>query len=165
MRQNMKFVKDSVRGIVKSFDFALRGLRFCILNERNMRIHLVALSIVIYFAAIYGLTTDEWAILLIASVLVLVCEMINTAIEALVNLGTSAYDNVARVAKDVAAGAVFLTAVMALAVGGFLFIRPERLAVLAETLYHQPALFLPFVLLLIAGPFFIIFGSKLKRQK
>lgn len=161
----MKGVKDGVRSIAKSFGFAFRGLKFCILNERNMRIHIVVLLFVVYFAALFGLSCGEWAILCVTFAMVLVCEMINTAIEALVNLGAPAYDNIARVAKDVAAGAVLLTAFMAVIVGGILFIKPGKLCVLLERFTEQPVLVLPFLFLLLAGPFFIIFGSRLSKLK
>ncbi|MGI5895743.1 MAG: diacylglycerol kinase family protein [Oscillospiraceae bacterium] len=161
----MKGVKDGVRGIAKSFRFAFRGLKFCILNERNMRIHIVVLLFVVYFAFLFELSCGEWAILCIAFAMVLVCEMINTAIEALVNLGAPAYDNIARVAKDVAAGAVLLTAFMAIVIGGILFIKPDKLNALLERLVEQPALALPFLLLLLIGPFFVLFGSRLSKLK
>lgn len=162
--RDMKKFTNELRGLVKSFQFALRGFRFCILNERNMRIHIVVLAMVLYFSMLFGLAEEEWILLIIVSSLVLVCEMINTAIEALVNLGTSSYDNVARVAKDVAAGAVFLTAFMAVIVGGILFIKPDKLYALICLIVNQPFLIIPFVLLLIVGPLFVIFGSRLKRQ-
>lgn len=164
MCRKMKNVKTEFRGLAKSFRFALRGLKFCILNERNMRIHLVALAFVLYFASLFGLTKDEWVLLVIVLALVIVCEMLNTAIEALVNLSTSSYNNVARIAKDVAAGAVLLTAVMAVVVGCILFIRPEKLYALVSLLIGQPLLVIPFLILLIAGPVFVVFGSRLKRQ-
>ena len=92
-------------------------------------------------------------------------EMINTAIEALVNLGTSSYDNVARVAKDVAAGAVFLTALMSLVVGCVLLIKPDKLSAFFRLLLEQPLLILPFLFLVVVGPLFIFFGLRLKKQK
>ncbi len=158
-------VKNDLRGIVKSFHFALRGLKFCILNERNMRIHIVVFLFVVYFAALFGLEESEWISLIVVSALVLICEMINTAIEALVNLGTSSYDNVARVAKDVAAGAVFLTALMSLVVGCVLFIKPDKLSAFFRLLLEQPLLILPFLFLVVVGPLFIFFGLRLKKQK
>ncbi len=160
----MKGVKTEFRGLIKSFHFALRGLKFCILNERNMRIHLAVLAVIFYFAFLFGLTQNEWILLIITSALVIVCEALNTAIEALVNLSTSSYDNVARVAKDVAAGAVLLTAIMAVVVGCILFIRLEKLEALFCLLTGQPVLSLPLVLLLAVGFIFVIFGSRLKRQ-
>ena len=164
MCRNMKNVKNGLRGIAKSFRFAFRGLKFCILNERNMRIHIVVLIFVLYFSALFGLSESEWVLLVTVSALVLVCEMLNTAIEALVNLGTSSYDNVARVAKDVAAGAVLLMALLAAVVGGILFIKPDKIYALFRLLFEQPLLVLPFIVIMVAGPLFIFFGSRLKRQ-
>lgn len=160
----MKYVKDEVKGLARSFVYAFHGIRFCITNERNMRIHLTVLALVFYFSVIYGLERQEWIVLILTSAMVLVCEMINTAIEALVNLETTSYHNIARIAKDVAAGAVFLTAVASVIVGVILFIQPERLIKCLERILEYPVLILPFLLLLVLGIWFIIFGSKLKRK-
>lgn len=160
----MKSIKDDVRSVFKSFHFAFRGLKFCILNERNMRIHLVILTLVIYFSILFGLTEGEWLALVLVSGIVLICEMLNTAVEALVNLETASYHNVARVAKDVAAGAVLFAAIIAVVVGCILFLKLDKLTALCCLIAANPLLLLPFAVLLIGGGLFVFLGFKLNKQ-
>lgn len=81
-----------------------------------MRIHLSVIVFVLEFSLLYGLTKTEYIQLITLFGLVLAAEMINTAIEALVNLQTQSYQNLARIAKDVAAGAVLVLAVASVVV-------------------------------------------------
>src|SRR5699024_9295907 len=106
----MKIDKQQIRSLVKSFGYAFRGLWICISNERNMRIHLVTAVLLVLFSLVFGLSRMEYAILFFALGFVITAEMVNTAIEALVDLQSPAYDNLARIAKDVAAGAVLIAA-------------------------------------------------------
>lgn len=82
-----------------------------------MRIHLLAAAAAILGGWWLGLSREEFMILLLVITLVLVAEMFNTAVEATVNAATPVYNPWAKIAKDVAAGAVLLTAMLALVVG------------------------------------------------
>lgn len=130
----------NIYSLAKSFTYAFRGLRFAIDNERNMRIHLSVAVFVLEFSVIYGLKPQEYAILLIVFGLVIAAEMINTAIEALVDLSTPGYDSLAKIAKDVAAGAVLILAVISVIVGGILFFRPRKLEQSFLFLWEHPLL-------------------------
>lgn len=157
-----------IRGLLKSFKFALRGILFCLKNERNMRIHCCTVVFVSAFALIYGLSPLEFAVLFIAMAFVIVCEMINTAIEALVDLQTSSYADLARIAKDVAAGAVFISAVCAVVCGIMMFLHFPRLADVIIYIFTTPYIFLPFAVYAVFAVFFIFKGFELfkfKKQK
>jgi diacylglycerol kinase len=78
---------------------------------------------------VLGLSTLEWAIFVLTVGLVLAAEMVNTMIESLVDLVTGEYHNLARIAKDVAAGIVLLTSIGSVLVGTLIFL-PRLLAVL-----------------------------------
>lgn len=116
-----------VKSLARSFRNAFRGIAFCIQNERNMRIHLTVGAYVLVFSPFFYLTAAEYAVLIVVITLVLVTETVNTAIEAAVNMQAQWYDSIARVAKDVAAGAVLLCALSAVVIGCILFLRPAVL--------------------------------------
>jgi len=82
-----------------------------------MRIHLAIAVAVLALATILGLAIVEWAILLLCMVAVLVAEMLNTVVESIVDLVTAQYHPLAKVAKDVAAGAVLVTAIGSAGIG------------------------------------------------
>ena len=110
-------------GFLRSFVYAGRGIWFCIRHERNFRIHMSAAIYVLLFAPYFSLTRGEWAALLAIIGLVTAAEAVNTAVEQTVNLAAPRRRMRARVAKDVAAGAVLLCAGAAVAVGFILFAR------------------------------------------
>lgn len=156
--------ETQTRALVKSFSFAFRGVRFCIKNERNMRIHLAAAVIVTAFSHVYQLERNQYAILFLAMGAVIAFETVNTALEALVNLASPAYHNLARIAKDVAAGAVLVAAAAAAVVGICLFGEWSRLLAAAEQIVHTPLLLASFLLLAGAGLWFIFRGNTLFRD-
>ena len=86
-----------------------------------MRVHLAAAVSAMACGLWFSITAWQWGLLWIAIVLVLFAEIVNTALEHLVDLASPGYAELARTAKDVAAGAVFLTALAALALGNIIF--------------------------------------------
>ena len=116
--------------LIKSFRYAINGMVFCVRHERNMRIHIIAMIYVAYFAQFYELSRSEIILLIIVCALVMMTEMINTAIEVVIDKVSPQYSPLAKVGKDVAAGAVFLSAVMAVVVGILLFWDLERFALI-----------------------------------
>lgn len=156
---------SELRSLKKSFLFAIRGLIYCIKNERNMRIHIVVAANVILFSIFFDLTRIEYALLFLIIGLVLLCETINTAIEALVNLGAPSYHSLARIAKDVAAGAVLLVSVISVAVAIVLFGHPNKLFDTLIKIVNNPMLFSLFLLLIGGGIVFIFKGFKLNLTK
>ena len=104
-----------------SFRFAFRGIWYCLKNERNFRIHLAAACYVLFFSRFYGFSHSETVVLLLTVSLVIAAEMINTAIERLVDMLSPSYNPLARLAKDIAAGAVLIFALIAVVIGAVMF--------------------------------------------
>ncbi len=117
----MKRFSEPLQGIRASFLYALYGLTFALRSQRNFRIHLLLAGGVLVAGAFARLTRVEWAVLILTVALVIVGELINTSIELLLNLLEARNHPVARAVKDVAAAAVFVSALGAIGVGLFLF--------------------------------------------
>ena len=107
--------------LIKSFYYALSGIGYCIKNETNFRVHIVAMLTVIVFSCIYNVPNYEKAILTILISLVMVAELINTAIESMVDKISPEKSENAKIAKDTAAGAVLVFALSAVICAVFLF--------------------------------------------
>jgi len=103
--------------IIESFNFAIEGVVHVLRTQRNLRIHFAVAVIVLVLAVVVGVSKIELIVLLIAIAFVLVAEMINTAIEGAIDAATTAFDPMAKLAKDIAAGAVLIASVTAVAVG------------------------------------------------
>lgn len=146
---------QNVRSLARSFIFSFWGIGYCIRNERNMRIHLVMAAYVLVFSCFYGFSPVEYAVLLLSIALVIASETMNTAIEAIVNLQTQCYDNLARIAKDVAAGAVFICAFFAAVIGCVFFIKPKILLYIVAFLVRSPLYGIIFLLSIPAATLFI----------
>ena len=106
-----------LRSIVESFGYAFAGLWYAVKTQRNMRIHLSIAAVVLVLGLYVDVGWVEWAVLALAIGFVLVAEMFNTVAEAALDAATPYYHPLVKVAKDVAAGAVLLTAVAAVLVG------------------------------------------------
>jgi diacylglycerol kinase (ATP) len=107
--------------LLKSFNWAFNGIVFALRHERNMWIHFAIAGLVLVGALFFALTRLEVIALLVAISFVLITEMLNTAVEHIVDLITDEHDPRAKVAKDVAAGAVLIAAVNAVAVAYLVF--------------------------------------------
>lgn len=113
------------RGIKKfllSFTYPIKGLRYAYRNEQNLAVDVGVALLVTIAGFIFKLNLVEWAILALTIGLVISCELINTAIEAVVDLVTEDYHPLAKVAKDTAAAAVFIFAIIAVIVGLIIFL-------------------------------------------
>ena len=115
--------------LYKSFGYAFEGIFTCIRNERNMKIHCTAAVLVVIAGLILGLSVTEWCICLGLFGLVRALELVNTAVESVVDLVTEERKPLAKVAKDTAAGAVLIAAIMAAVIGLIIFV-PRGLAFL-----------------------------------
>lgn len=105
------------RGFLQSLKFALAGLMHAVRTQRNFRVHLVMGTLVLIAASALQIPRIEWVLLIIVMGMVLAAELINTIVEALVDLASPEYHELARIAKDVAAGAVLIVALTAAVVG------------------------------------------------
>ncbi|MGH2994965.1 MAG: diacylglycerol kinase [Gaiellaceae bacterium] len=107
--------------VLQSLNYAFEGVIHVLRTQRNMRIHFAIATVVLILAFSYGVTRLELVALLVAISFVLIAEMVNTAIEATIDLSTPSFDPLAKVAKDIAAGAVLIASVNALVVGYLVF--------------------------------------------
>ncbi len=108
---------------LKSFSYAFKGIGYTITHEGHFRFHMVAAAYVIYFGIrFYHFTAAQWGVLAVLIALVLSVEVINTSIERLCNKVQTSYDDIIRIAKDVAAGAVLIAAIAAVAVAVVFFL-------------------------------------------
>ena len=114
----------------RSFGYAFQGIFHTVATERNIKIHLFAMVMVILFGIWLRLSATEWFICLILFGLIISLELVNTAIEAVVDLVTEEKKPLAKKAKDAAAGAVLFSAIMAAIIGLWIFL-PKLAAVLA----------------------------------
>lgn len=112
------------RMLKDSFKYAGQGIKDAFISERNFRIHCFATLLVIIVGIFFGLPILKWIVLLLAIGFVLVCELINTAGEALVDMITKEYSVEAKKVKDLLAGAVLISAATAFAAGILVFIEP-----------------------------------------
>ena len=107
--------------ILESFNFAFEGVIHVLRTQRNMRIHFATAAVVLIAAVAVGVGRLELMALLLAISFVLIAEMINTALEAGIDVATTSFDPLAKLAKDIAAGAVLIATVNAVAVGYLVF--------------------------------------------
>jgi len=148
----------------RSFRYAARGLALC-LRERNFRFHLALAAYMFGYLLVYDwfvLSRAEWAMLLLAAALVLGAEAVNTAVEAAVNLASPDRHPLAARAKDTAAGAVFLCALGAVAVGLVILYQPAAFRAMAEYYREKPLMLLVLGLTLTATGLFVFPDYKKK---
>jgi diacylglycerol kinase (ATP) len=107
--------------LFQSFNHAAEGIVYAVRTQRNLWIHFGVAVVVLVAAVGFGATKLELAVLLLAITFVVIAELVNTAIEAAVDLKSVSYDPMAKIAKDIAAGAVLVAALNALAVGYLVF--------------------------------------------
>src|ERR1700693_3529623 len=107
--------------LLDSFNYAFEGIIHVLRTQRNLRIHFLVAIGVIAAAAALGVDRIELMVLLLAIAFVLVAEMVNSAIEGAIDVSTTSFDPNAKLAKDIAAGAVLISSITALAVGYLVF--------------------------------------------
>lgn len=108
--------------LYRSFGYAFQGIFTCVRKERNMKIHCVAAVLVVIAGVILKISAIEWCICMVLFGLVMALEYVNTAVEAVVDMVTEEYHPLAKVAKDTAAGAVLIAAIMAAIAGCIIFL-------------------------------------------
>ncbi|GIU94597.1 MAG: diacylglycerol kinase [Gaiellaceae bacterium] len=107
--------------LFESFNHAAEGVVHALRTQRNLWVHFTIAGAVLVAAVGFGATKLELAVLLLAITFVLVAELVNTAVEAAVDVASTAFDPMAKLAKDIAAGAVLVAALNAVAVGYLVF--------------------------------------------
>jgi diacylglycerol kinase (ATP) len=127
--------------ILESFNYASEGIVHVLRTQRNMRIHFGIAVAVLVAALAFDVSRLELIALLVSISFVLVAEMVNTAIEATVDVASTSFDPMAKLAKDVAAGAVLIAALNAIGVGYLVFSGSvaEKSSNLLDRLSEAPA--------------------------
>lgn len=105
------------KNVLESFKYAYQGIVYALKTQRNMRIHLSAFILIILVSIFFKITTIEFAILLLVGTIVVIAEMINTAIESAIDLYSRERHPLAKIGKDVAAGAVLMSSFSSVAIG------------------------------------------------
>lgn len=109
------------KNFLESFKYALEGIDYATSTQRNVKIHFLVTIIVLIFSLFFDLSNSEFLILILSISFVIFSEFINTSIEAAVDLCTEEYNIKAKIAKDVAAGAVVVSSINAVCVGLVIF--------------------------------------------
>jgi diacylglycerol kinase (ATP) len=124
-----------------SFNFATEGVIHALRTQRNLWIHFAIAAAVLIAALAFDVTKIELMVLLLAITFVLVAELVNTAIEAAVDVASTSFDPMAKLAKDIAAGAVLIASLNAVAVGYLVFSGEvaDRSSRFLDRLSDQPA--------------------------
>jgi diacylglycerol kinase (ATP) len=127
--------------IIDSFNYAFEGIIHVLRTQRNLRIHFVVAFAVLIAALIVNVSKIELIALLLSITFVLMAEMLNSAIEGAIDATTTSFDPNAKLAKDVAAGAVLIASVNAVAVGYLVFAgkAADRSSKILERLRDAPA--------------------------
>jgi diacylglycerol kinase (ATP) len=124
-----------------SFKWALNGIMFTLRTERNFRIHIIVMGYVMFFASFYDFSKTEYIFLLLLFAGVTTAEMVNTAVERVVNLVVEKYDVQAKIAKDVAAGGVLIMAVCSVVAGGLLFWDADTIRKMLNIMLERPLIY------------------------
>ena len=114
--------KFSLKSRLGSFRFAVNGLLLLLKNEHNSRIHILAAIIAIIMGIIMKLDHYEWSLLIIVIGAVFLTELLNSSIESLADLIDPEFNELIMRAKDYSAAAVLISAIVAIVVGGLIFI-------------------------------------------
>lgn len=136
--ENNKRKKKSIKRFFESFKNSYDGLSYAYRFEQSMTLHLIATIIVVALGILLEIGPYQWLICLFALGLIAGIELINTAIEATVDLVTTEIHPLAKIAKDTASASVGLFSVMALIAFGIIFI--PKIMKLIETLTVLPVL-------------------------
>ncbi|MGN0464623.1 MAG: diacylglycerol kinase family protein [Acutalibacteraceae bacterium] len=156
-----------IKGLLLSFKYAFSGIWSCVKNERNMRIHLVCMIYMYSFLGLtdwFVLTRRDWALIFLANAAVVMGELINTAVESVVDLVTEEKKPLAKLAKDSAAGAVLVGAIFAVCVGIAVLGQKEAFVKLFEYFSTHTAAFIIFILSFAAACVFMFLGLPAKQK-
>jgi len=149
----------NMRKLRQSFLCAIRGISLCIRNERNFRIHICVALYASAFALIAGFGVGEFSLLFLCFASVMATELLNTSIERICDLYSEKYSIRIKAIKDIAAGAVLITAVFAFLSGSVLFLRKEAFGAVLGFIASPKVILL---LLCVPVTVFFIIGQRRK---
>ena len=121
-RQEKKHKKMSFQRFLNSIKYSVDGLCNAYRNEQSLWLHAMCTVLIIFLGFILGISFNQWAVIVIALVIVLAVELLNTAIEAAVDLITKEVHPLAKVAKDCGSAAAFVSSIMVFIICCFIFI-------------------------------------------
>jgi len=116
---------------IAGFGYAFNGLWYAIRTQRNVRVHVLIALLAIVLGIVLRISAVEFALIFVAITAVFIAEMFNTVFELCVDLASPEYHPLAKIAKDVAAGAVLLNAMLSVVIGLFVF-GPHLLALIGR---------------------------------
>lgn len=148
----------ALRDIAVPFRAAMNGLVHTFRTQRHMRVHLYVTIIVVLVSFLTNLSRRELLVLLFMITFVLVAEMFNSAIEATVDLISPNYHPLAKFAKDIAAGAVLITTIMAVVVGLILFLADDQWERIRLSL-GAPSIGMPIAIRIVAGALLVVLAT------
>lgn len=109
------------KNIIDSFKYAFNGLVYGIKNERNIKIHFCIMIIIIFMGILFNINLIEWSLCIILFGMVISLEYVNTSLESVVDICSPEKNELAKVAKDMAASAVVVSAIISSIVGMLIF--------------------------------------------
>lgn len=160
--------KILMRGLIRSFGYAFRGIFYTLKHERNMRIHFVCMIYMYSFllmADFFEITRTQFAIIFLANALVVSLELVNTAVERTVDLASTEWTDNGRAAKDTAAGAVLVSAIFAVLTGIMIMWQPKAFSALYVYFKEHIFYFVLFLLSLVVAFIFIFKGFPQIKKK
>ena len=160
---------NDVKSLIKSFVYALHGIKWALCNERNFRIHITCMCYMFYFLLRYDffiVSKTEICILLLSCALVLGGELINTGIEKADDTVSKERRKTIAISKDAAAGAVLVFAVFSVIIGVVIMFQPVAFKLLFEYYVANPLVLVIFAVSLVIALLFIFkFKSFIKFLK
>ncbi|MBR3815879.1 MAG: diacylglycerol kinase family protein [Clostridia bacterium] len=159
---------ENIKNLLMSFVYAFRGIGYMIRTERNMRIHITCLIYmfsILIFSDWFVISKTEYVLLLLTSALVLAAETFNTAIENSVNLYGEKRTENGKIAKDAAAGAVLICAIISVIVGIIIMFQPQAFIKMAQYFIANPIMILVVIISLAVATVFIFYGFDFRRRK
>ena len=121
LKQKRK-MKVQTKKLINSFKYAMQGIASSFKTERNMKIHILVMILVIIFGILLKITKIEWILCIISFCIVISGELFNTSIETVVDMVMPYKNEKAKLAKDVSAGAVLVVAIGAAIIGCIIFV-------------------------------------------
>ena len=160
-----------MKGLLKSFVYAWSGIITCIRQERNMRVHLVCMIYMYSYLLIYDfleVSRTQFAIIFIANAIVVMGELFNTAIEAVVDMAeekfSEKYNRLAKISKDTAAGAVLVGAIFAVCTGIAILAQPDAFRAMFAYYAEKPYMIAVLIASLVLSFTFIFTGFNFKKK-
>ena len=160
-----------MKGLLKCFVYAGSGIVTCIRQERNMRVHLVCMIYMYSYLLIYDffeVSRTQFAIIFIANAIVVMGELFNTAIEAVVDMAeekfSEKYNRLAKISKDTAAGAVLVGAIFAVCTGIAILAQPDAFRAMFAYYAEKPYMIAALIASLVLSFTFIFTGFNFKKK-